>query len=85
MSKIIFIYRENKYEMVLENENLNIFYEYSKKIDAKINDLLFLYKGKYISLNNSKIIINKLKSNKNIIISVYNLILLKKMIIYMKI
>ena len=58
MSKIIIIYRENKYEMVLDNENLNIFYEYSKKIDVNINDLLFLYKGKYISLNNSQIIIN---------------------------
>ena len=73
MSKIIFIYRENKYEMIIENRNLNIFNEYSKKIDANINDLLFLYRGKYISLNNSQIIINMLKSNKNIIISVYNL------------
>ena len=73
MSKMIFIYRKIKYEMLLENGNSNIFYEFSKKIDANINDLLFLYKGKYISLNNSKIIINMLRSNKNIIISVYNL------------
>ena len=73
MSKTIFIYRENKYEMLLENKNSNIFYEFSKKIDAKINDLLFLYKGKNICLSNSQIIINMLKSNKNIIISVYNL------------
>ena len=42
MSKAIFIYRENKYEMLLENRNSNIFYEFSKKIDSKINDLLFL-------------------------------------------
>ena len=73
MSKTIFIYRENKYEIPLENRNPNIFNEFSKKIDAKINNLLFLYKGKYISLNNSQIIINILKSNKNIIVSVYNL------------
>ena len=73
MSKIIFIYRENKYEMVLEDRKLNIFYEYSKKIDSNINDLLFLYKGKNISLINSQIIINMLESNKNNIISVYNL------------
>ena len=73
MSKAIFIFRENKYEMLLENINSSIFIEFSKNIDANINDLLFLYKGKYISLNNSQIIINMLKSNKNIIISVYNL------------
>jgi len=73
MSKTIFIYRENKYEIPLENRNSNIFNEFPKKIDANINDLLFLYKGKDISLNNSQIIINMLKSNKNIIISVYNL------------
>ena len=78
MSKIIFIYRENKYEILLENKNSNIFYEFSKKIDANLNDLTFLYKGKYISLNNSQIIINMLKSNKNIIISVYNLIINQK-------
>ena len=73
MSKTIFIYRKIKYEMLLENENSNIFYEFSRKIDSKINDLIFLYKGKNISLNNSQIIINMIKSNKNIIISVYNL------------
>ena len=44
-----------------------------KKIDRKMNDLLFLYKGKNISLMNSHIIINTFKSNKNIKISVYNL------------
>ena len=73
MPKIIFIYRENKYEMVIEDRNLNIFYEYSKILNVKINDLLFLYKGKNISLFNSQIIISILKNNKTIIISVYNL------------
>ena len=73
MPKIIFIYRENKYEMVIEDRNLNIFYEYSKIVNVKINDLLFLYKGKNISLFNSQIIISILKNNKTIIISVYNL------------
>ena len=74
MSKIIFIYRKNKYEMTLDNKNpnVNIFNEYSKKIDGKMNALLFLYKGKNISLMDSKMIINKFKSIKNIIISVYN-------------
>ena len=61
MSKTIFIYRKIKYEMLLENGNSNIFYEFSKKIDSKINDLIFLYKGKNISLNNPQIIINMLK------------------------
>ena len=78
MSKIFFIYRENEYEMILEDRNLNIFYQYSKTIDANINDLLFLYNGKKISLNDFQIIINMLKSNKNIIISVYNLNINKK-------
>ena len=73
MPKIIFIYRENKYEMVIEDRNLNIFYEYSKILNVKINDLLFLYKGKNISLFNSQIIISILKNNKTIIISIYNL------------
>ena len=52
MSKITFIFKENKYNMILENKNLanNIFNEYSKKIDVKIDDLLFLYKGKNIAL-----------------------------------
>jgi len=72
MSKILFIYRENKYEMILKDNNFNIFYEYSKSIDANINDLLFLYKGKNITLNNSQKKLNIFISNKNII-SVYNL------------
>ena len=63
MPKIIFIYRENKYEMVIEDRNLNIFYEYWKILNVKINDLLFLYKGKNISLFNSQIIISILKNN----------------------
>jgi len=39
MSKIIFIYRENKYEFMLKDNKLdiNIFEEYSKKINGKIN------------------------------------------------
>ena len=75
MSKIIFIYRENKYEIILKDNilDINIFEEYSKKIDGKINDLLFLYKGKNISFINSQQIFNKFKYNKDIIISVYNI------------
>jgi len=73
MSKILFIYRENKYEMTIEDINLNIFYEYSKKINIKMNDLLFFYKGKNISLINSQLILNTIKRNKIIIISVFNI------------
>ena len=41
MLKITFIYRENKYEMILIDNILdtNICEEYSNKINGKINDL----------------------------------------------
>jgi len=76
MSKIIFIvYRENKYEIMLKDNKLdiNIFDEYSKKINRKINELLFLYQGKNLSLINSQQIFHNSKFKKNIVISVYNI------------
>jgi len=58
MSKIFFVYKGNKYIMILEDKNLeiDIFNEYSNKIDVKMDDLLFFYKGKNIALMNSQII-----------------------------
>jgi len=67
MPKIMFIYKENKYNMILKDKNseINIFNEYSQSIDVKLDDLLFLYKGKNIALWNSQIINNIFKSKKN--------------------
>ena len=75
MPKVMFIYKENKYNMILKDKisEINIFNEYSQSIDVKLNDLLFLYKGKNIALWNSQIINNLFKSKKNIIILVYNI------------
>ena len=71
MPKIIFIYEENKYEVKLYNKNssiTNIFNEYTKKINAKENNLLFLYKGRKISIINSQLTSIMNKFNGNIII-----------------
>ena len=74
MTKIIFIYNKNRYEMSLENNNISIFHEYSKNINGNINNLLFLYEGKNIILNNSQPKANTFKINKKLaIIFVYNL------------
>ena len=75
MSKILFIYRENKYEIILKYNklDLNIFEEYSKKINEKTKNLLFLYKGKNIFFINFQKLFNKSIFKKNIIISVYNI------------
>ena len=72
MSKIIFIYINNKYEFILNEEQTfnKAFLEFSRLIDNNLKDLLFFYKGKNISLNNN--IINSQTKN-NIIISVFNL------------
>ena len=74
MVKISFLYNHNRYEILLENFKKNIFHDYSKNINGNLNDLLFLYKGKKISLINSEAICNAFKkNNKSIIIFVYNL------------
>jgi len=60
--------------MSLENNNISIFHEYSKNINGNINNLLFLYEGKNIILNNSQPKANTFKINKKLaIIFVYNL------------
>ena len=78
MSKLIFIYSENKYEMIIDKKYLkslkeNIFQEYSKSINKNINTLLFLYIGKRVSSINCQQIIKKFIINENNIIFVYNL------------
>ena len=78
MSKLTFIYNENKYEMFIDKKSLkslneNIFHDYSKNINKNINTLLFLYKGKKVSSRNCQQIIKKFIINKNNIIFVYNL------------
>ena len=75
MPKIIFIYRGNKYEKVYKDENLklSIFDEYLQKINRKMNEILFLFKGKYISFKNNLFLMKILNPHNNIIITVYNL------------
>ena len=74
MSNIKFIYMKNIYEIKYNEKDLsikNLLLKYSSIIDININELLFLYKGNNLALNNKKKI-NELKDN-NIIILVYNL------------
>ena len=78
MSKLTFIYNENKYEISIGKKSLNslnesVFQEYSKNITKNINTLLFMYKGKKVSSTNCHQIIKKFIINKNNIIFVYNL------------
>ena len=71
MSQILFIYLNNKYEFRLKENSINrALTEFSKLITKKMKDLLFLYKGKKISLNKN-IILGQTK--KTIIISVFYL------------
>ena len=71
MSKIIFLYENNKKEMILEYKySLNeLLKKYLSLIDQTQKDILFLYKGKELSLQSNKIILNDKKN----IISVINL------------
>jgi len=72
---IIFIYQNNKYK--IDDMNFNTINEAFRKflslVDKNENDLIFLYKGKKI--NNNIALLNKLN---NIIISVYNIKMNKK-------
>ena len=69
MSKIKFIYENNIYEMIVEeNDSIeNIIDKYIKLLSIEKKYLLFLYKGMNIIENKDKL--NKLK-NKNIIITI---------------
>ena len=69
MSKIKFIYENNIYEMIVEeNDSIeNILDKYIKLLSIEKKYLLFLYKGMNIIENKDKL--NKLK-NKNIIITI---------------
>ena len=69
MSKIKFIYENNIYEMIVEeNDSIeNIIDKYIKLLSIEKKYLLFLYKGINIIENKDKL--NKLK-NKNIIITI---------------
>ena len=69
MSKIKFIYENNIYEMIVEENDSfeNIIDKYIKLLSIEKKYLLFLYKGMNIIENKDKL--NKLK-NKNIIITI---------------
>ena len=56
MPKKKFIYEKNKFEMILEGKDLiiNLLEKYANLLSIKINDLLFLYKGKNILLVENK-------------------------------
>ena len=71
MSKIIFLYEKNKKEMILEYKYSlkELLKKYLSLIDQKQKDILFMYKGKELSLQSNNIILN---GNRNII-SVINL------------
>ena len=66
----MFIYQNNRFKMEIENiKTINeALTKFLSLIDKKEKDLIFLYKGKKIEIKNQKLI----KSNNNIIISVFN-------------
>ena len=67
MVKIEIIYMKKKY--IMENDDINsIFQKYSSLINKDLKELLFLYKGKYLNIENKLDILNL----KNIIIFVFN-------------
>jgi len=67
MVKIEFVYMKNKY--IMENDDNNtIFQKYSSLINKDLNQLLFLYKGKYLNIGQNLDILNF----QNIIIFVFN-------------
>ena len=67
---IMFIYKNNKYEMKMKNINTinEALEKYLSLIGKSEKDLIFLYKGKKIEIKNKKLI----NTNNNIIISVFN-------------
>ena len=75
MSKIIFIYEKNKFEMVIENRNKinEKLKDYLFWINQKKEDIAFICKGKKLDIDNPNNF--NILNNKKIIISVF---LLKK-------
>ena len=74
MEKVKFIYMKNKYEIKLTENNLTInilLNKFVSILDIEIKQLYFIYKGKYLSINNKKKI-NELNDN-NLTIFVFNL------------
>ena len=78
MSKIIFFYGRNKSEMKTENTSQNknsldkILLQYLSMIDKKKEDVLYLYKGKILDMEN-KDVNDIIKKQKTIRINVINL------------
>ena len=74
MTKIIFIYLNNKYTKTIKNSNVLIANElksYSSIFSKNIKKLYFLYNGKQLSINTKKKIIDFNK--KHLVINVFNL------------
>ena len=73
MVKFEFIYMKNKFIMENKDNNTKIFHKYSSLINKDLNQLLFLYNGKYLNIddklnlfNDNKIIIFVFNKNKKI-------------------
>ena len=72
MSKIEFIYMQNHYYMEYPQKKdsfLNLLNKYSSLINKNINELGFLYKGKYLSLKNNINIISRFKNKKILVLN----------------
>ena len=57
MEKVKFIYMKNKYEIKLTEKNLTInilLNKFVSILNIEIKQLYFIYKGKYLSINNKK-------------------------------
>ena len=72
MVKLKFIYMKNIYEIPFLNNNINmdLIEKYCNKINQNVDDLYYLYRGKFLSLNNFKLFN---KSKKDIIISIFSI------------
>ena len=71
MSKITFLYEKNQYEMNIENNQIqisDILQNFLKLINQNQQNILFLYKGNKLCIDNRNIFFNQ---NKKIVISVF--------------
>ena len=69
MVKFEFIYMKNKFIIENKDNNSKIFYKYLSLINKDVNQVLFLYKGKYLNIENKLDIFNHDK----VIIFVFNI------------